>query len=438
MNKFYKKLSIIFVMTFAIMIGCFSNVFAADSTNYVPKKDYSSNLVAKWIFDDTNSDYVKGNIAKDLSGKGNDLTMNNITFQNDTDLGRCAYFNGTNAFMEASNPIIPLGKKSIIIKFKVSEVINQPYFSIFSTRRRVNNKWTGVLFGADIDSKVLGSNFSNKFFWEIDNGDGINVFTSTVSNEQFKIGKKYEELLTYNSTDTNMSVNNLNLFESIPYNGTSSKATEITDKNLMANFVIGKDLATDPVKFKGYIQSIEIYNDVVEYEAKATAISLDKTSLDLPVGDTHNLVATITPDNATNKKITWTSDKPDIATVDENGKVTAIKEGIATITATIDGTNISTSCTVTVTPKGTTPTNPDNTGNAILTITMTNGNVKSYTVPMSKVNDFISWYDNRVSGSTGKAYYTFDKTDNLQPFSKKTEYLVFDKISSFEVDEYSK
>ncbi|WP_411682692.1 hypothetical protein [Clostridium thailandense] len=34
---------------------------------------------------------------------------------------------------------------------------------------------------------------------------------------------------------------------------------------------------------------------------------------------------------------------------------------------------------------------------------MTNGNVKSYTVPMTKVKDFISWYDNRVSGSTGKA-----------------------------------
>lgn len=63
-----------------------------------------------------------------------------------------------------------------------------------------------------------------------------------------------------------------------------------------------------------------------------------------------------------------------------------------------------------VTPKGTTPANPtqptDNTGNAILTVTMTNGNVKSYIVPMTKVNDFISWYDNRVSGSTGKAYCT--------------------------------
>ena len=39
------------------------------------------------------------------------------------------------------------------------------------------------------------------------------------------------------------------------------------------------------------------------------------------------LVATVTPDNATNKTVTWTSSDESIATVDENGKVTALKEG---------------------------------------------------------------------------------------------------------------
>ncbi|WML33350.1 hypothetical protein [Clostridium sp. OS1-26] len=38
MSKIYKKISIIFVMAFAIVLGCFNNALAADSTNYVPKK----------------------------------------------------------------------------------------------------------------------------------------------------------------------------------------------------------------------------------------------------------------------------------------------------------------------------------------------------------------------------------------------------------------
>ncbi|WPC42977.1 Ig-like domain-containing protein [Clostridium sp. JS66] len=417
MNKFGKKLSIIFVMAFAIMIGCFSNVFAADSTNYVPKKDYSSNLVAKWIFDDTNPNYIKGNIAKDLSGKGNDLTMNNITFQNDTDLGRCAYFNGTNAYAIANNSVFNANTSfSILVNIKVDDnknfapiLVNDSnnYQSSLGTFLRIYDNGT-IGFVCDYNTKTYGNDVS----------------TSIPKLTKLKV------LGVFNKDE-----NKAKIFCNDLSHPANSGDTQIDSTMSDSNLCIGK---SGNIYYKGYVQSIEIYNDVVEYESNPTAISLDKTSMNLPVGDTHDLVATVTPDNVINKKINWISDKPDIATVDENGKVTAIKEGIATITATIDGTNISTSCTVTVTPKGTTPTNPDNTGNAILTITMTNGNVKSYTVPMSKVNDFISWYDNRVSGSTGKAYYTFDKKDNLQPFSKKTEYIVFDKISSYEVDEYSK
>lgn len=64
-----------------------------------------------------------------------------------------------------------------------------------------------------------------------------------------------------------------------------------------------------------------------------TSVVLDKTSLNLNVGDSETLVATVKPDNATDKTVTWTSSDEAIATVDETGKVTAVKEGTATITA---------------------------------------------------------------------------------------------------------
>lgn len=65
-----------------------------------------------------------------------------------------------------------------------------------------------------------------------------------------------------------------------------------------------------------------------------TAISVSPSTLTLTVGATRMITATVEPDNATNKKINWTTSDEKIATVDVNGKVTAIAVGIATITAT--------------------------------------------------------------------------------------------------------
>ena len=89
---------------------------------------------------------------------------------------------------------------------------------------------------------------------------------------------------------------------------------------------------------------------VVPQTVAATGVTLNKQTLSLTEGDTETLTATVAPDNATNKDVTWTSSDETVADVDENGKVTAVKEGTATITATstADATKTA-SCTVTVT-----------------------------------------------------------------------------------------
>lgn len=77
-------------------------------------------------------------------------------------------------------------------------------------------------------------------------------------------------------------------------------------------------------------------------------ISLDKTTAVLAVGNSLTLSVNIQPLSATNKRLTWTSSKPTVATV-EDGVVTAIAVGETTITATTtDGSNLSASCKVTV------------------------------------------------------------------------------------------
>ena len=78
-------------------------------------------------------------------------------------------------------------------------------------------------------------------------------------------------------------------------------------------------------------------------------ITLNATEQTLTEGETFALTASITPENATNKSLAWTSSDESVATVDANGLVTAVKEGTATITAkATDGSNASASCTITV------------------------------------------------------------------------------------------
>ena len=87
-------------------------------------------------------------------------------------------------------------------------------------------------------------------------------------------------------------------------------------------------------------------------------ITLNKAETSISVGNSETLTATVTPENAANKALTWASSDEDVATVAPDGTVTAVKVGTATITATAaDGSGKSATCTVTVTG-GTTPSQP--------------------------------------------------------------------------------
>ena len=87
-------------------------------------------------------------------------------------------------------------------------------------------------------------------------------------------------------------------------------------------------------------------------------ITLNKAETSISVGNSETLTATVAPENATIKALTWASSDEDVATVAPDGTVTAVKVGTATITATAaDGSGKSATCKVTVTG-GTTPSQP--------------------------------------------------------------------------------
>ncbi|ELY4852464.1 Ig domain-containing protein [Cronobacter turicensis] len=80
-------------------------------------------------------------------------------------------------------------------------------------------------------------------------------------------------------------------------------------------------------------------------------MTLDPTALSVAVGTTSPIKASVTPANAANKALNWTSGDEAIATVDASGVVTGVAEGgPVDVTATAaDGSGVSASCAVTVT-----------------------------------------------------------------------------------------
>ena len=112
-------------------------------------------------------------------------------------------------------------------------------------------------------------------------------------------------------------------------------------------------------------KTITVYDGT--YVIPVTGVSLDESSITLDVGGSQTLTATVTPEDATNKKVRWASDNEAVATVSEDGVVTAVAGGTAVITVTtLDGL-FTASCTVTVNAPDAAP--------SITTDTLPNGKV---------------------------------------------------------------
>lgn len=112
---------------------------------------------------------------------------------------------------------------------------------------------------------------------------------------------------------------------------------------------IGYNTLYDRIQFDdgrvGYILKKWVYE--VTY-TKVTGVSLNTTYTNLTVGDTLNLAATVAPSNADIKTVKWSSSDASVASVDQNGKVTALKAGVATINVVTTDQNKSATCTVNV------------------------------------------------------------------------------------------
>ena len=170
----------------------------------------------------------------------------------------------------------------------------------------------------------------------------VTVTAAVVPVESIKLDKESLEMVEGDKVTLTATVT--------PDNATDKTVTWTSSDEAIATVANGEVTAvkegTATITAKAGDKSATCAVKVAKKVIAVTGIALDKTSVGMTEGEETQLTATVTPDNATDKTVTWTSDATAIATVDNTGKVKAIKEGSATITAKA-GDKTAT-CTVTV------------------------------------------------------------------------------------------
>ena len=142
-----------------------------------------------------------------------------------------------------------------------------------------------------------------------------------------------------------------------------------------------------------------------------TGVTLNKTDLMLEIGGSETLTATVAPADATNKNVTWKSSDATVATVDDNGKVTGVAAGEATITVTTEEGGKTATCKVSVLPSVKKVT--------VEPATLTLGKKKSYTlkatveVSGSGTDTGVTWTSSDETIATVDATGTVTATDKV-------------------------
>ena len=186
-------------------------------------------------------------------------------------------------------------------------------------------------------------------------GSDILITSITLNKTSLSLETGENETLTPTILPTNATNQN------VTWSSSNTSVAAVTSSGKVTAVAAGSATITCKANDESGVQatcSVTVTEPII----LVTKITLSKTALSLEKGKTENLTATLLPYNATDKTVTWSSSDDNIAIVDNNGKVTALSKGNATITCKAnDESGVQATCTVIVTnPKPTAVTLPDN------------------------------------------------------------------------------
>ena len=134
--------------------------------------------------------------------------------------------------------------------------------------------------------------------------------------------------------------------KSLIWTSSNSYIAKVDENGKVTAYSPGTATITVTTADGNYTATCTVY--VYSSTVSVSSVSLDKSQATVNQGSSLQLTATINPSDATNKDVTWTSSNPTVATVDSNGKVTALAPGTTTITVTTEDGDKTAACTVTV------------------------------------------------------------------------------------------
>ena len=174
------------------------------------------------------------------------------------------------------------------------------------------------------------------------NSIGANFVSQDVPATGLKLSSESLELQRNETATLEFTIEPVNTTDEIIWESSNTSVATVTNAGLVKAVNLGN--ATIRVTAGNVTASCE-----VTVKQPVTYIGLSRTKLSLKEGESSSLSVTISPYNATNKGVEWNSSNAAVATVDSEGKVTAVAAGEAEITVrTVDGSNLSQSCSVTV------------------------------------------------------------------------------------------
>ena len=243
-------------------------------------------------------------------------------------------------------------------KFGVSGTSNYLYCTNSNNGVRVgansNNAFTVIVSNG---KSYLKNTATSRYLGVYTTNNDWRCYTTTTSNNidtNTAFYKKESDDVVLSSISISGYTTTFNVGDNFVFGGT-----------VMANYENGEPKnVTNSASFTGYDMSTPGTQTVtVSYGGKTatyditvsaipvTGITLNTNEAEIEVGQTLQLTATIAPENATNKEYSWSSSDEDVATVDENGLVSAIAAGPAIITVTTTDGGKTATCTVTVKAK---------------------------------------------------------------------------------------